>query len=104
MWSEKYRPKNLEEMVGNEEARSKLLVWLKRWKPGSKAAMLVGPPGTGKTTTVHLAAEELGLQLVELNASDTRTRDKLSRRMGEVVSNQAGTVKFTCHFWRPYAQ
>ena len=89
MWSEKYRPKNLGEMVGNEEARSKLVAWLKRWKPGSKAAMLVGSPGTGKTTTVHLAAEELGLQLVDLNASDTRTRDKLSRRMGEVVSSRS---------------
>jgi replication factor C large subunit len=87
LWSEKYRPHSLDEMVGNEEARSKLLAWLKRWKKGEKAALLVGPPGTGKTTTVHLVAKKLGLQLVELNASDTRTRDKLSRRMGELVGS-----------------
>jgi replication factor C large subunit len=87
LWSEKYRPQSLEEMVGNEEARAKLLAWLRRWKRGEKAALLVGPPGTGKTTTVHLVAEKLGLQLVELNASDTRTKDKLSRRMGELVGS-----------------
>jgi len=87
LWSERYRPRSLEEMVGNEEARERLLAWLKRWKRGEKAALLVGPPGTGKTTTVHLVAEKLGLQLVELNASDTRTRDKLSRRMGELVGS-----------------
>ncbi|MDA4124316.1 MAG: AAA family ATPase [Thaumarchaeota archaeon] len=87
MWSEKHRPKSLDTMVGNEQARVKLLLWLKKWKPGVKAALLVGPPGTGKTTTVHLAADELGLRLVELNASDTRTKDRLSKRIGEVISS-----------------
>jgi replication factor C large subunit len=78
-------------MVGNDEARAKLLLWLKKWKPGSKAALLVGPPGTGKTTTVHLVAEKAGLQLVELNASDTRTKEKLSRKLGEAI---AGTTLY----------
>lgn len=87
MWSEKHRPKSLESMVGNEQARAKLLIWLNKWKPGVKAALLVGPPGTGKTTTVHLAAAKLGLRLVELNASDTRTKEKLSKRIGEVISS-----------------
>ena len=87
MWSEKHRPKSLEEMVGNEEGRAKALAWLKRWKPGGKAALLVGPPGTGKTTTVHLMAAKLGLNLVELNASDARTKEKLSKKMGEAIGS-----------------
>jgi replication factor C large subunit len=87
LWSEKYRPASLEEMVGNEEGRAKLQLWLKRWKPGSKAALLVGPPGTGKTTTVHLVAMEAELQLVELNASDSRTKEKLSRKVGEAIAS-----------------
>jgi replication factor C large subunit len=85
LWSEKYRPASLEEMVGNEEGRAKFRLWLKKWKPGSKAALLVGPPGTGKTTTVHLFAREAGLQLVELNASDSRTKEKLSKKVGEAM-------------------
>ncbi len=87
MWSEKYRPRTLEEMVGNDEGRAKLLLWLRKWKRGAKAALLVGPPGTGKTTTVHLAAKKLGLQMVELNASDTRTKEKLSKKIGEAISS-----------------
>jgi len=87
LWSEKYRPKSLEEMVGNREGRAKFQLWLRRWKPGSKAALLVGPPGTGKTTTVHLVAREMGLQLVELNASDSRTKEKLSKKVGEVIAS-----------------
>ena len=87
MWSERYRPASLDLMVGNEDARDGIVSWLKKWKPGAKAALLVGPPGTGKTTCVHLVAEKLGLELVELNASDTRTKDRLSRRIGEVISS-----------------
>jgi len=87
LWSEKYRPASLEEMVGNEDGRAKFRLWLKKWKPGTKAALLVGPPGTGKTTTVHLVARESGLQLVELNASDARTKEKLSRKVGEAMAS-----------------
>ena len=87
MWSEKYRPASLEDMVGNEEGRAKFQLWLKKWKPGAKAALLVGPPGTGKTTTVHLVAKKMGLQLVELNASDSRTKEKLSKKVGEAIAS-----------------
>ena len=34
--------------------------------------LLLGPPGVGKTTTVHLVCRELGFSVVEFNASDTR--------------------------------
>jgi len=87
LWSEKYRPGELDEMVGNEEARAKLLLWLKKWKRGTKALLLVGPPGTGKTTTVHLSARKLGFSLVELNASDSRTKERLSKKIGEAIAS-----------------
>jgi replication factor C large subunit len=86
MWSEKYRPKRIDRLVGNEEARLALSLWLSKWKPGAKAALLVGPPGTGKTTLVNLLAEENGMNLVDLNASDARTKEKLKNRMGEAMS------------------
>ncbi len=98
MWTDKYRPGSLEEMVGNDEGRTKLLLWLNKWKRGGRAALLVGPPGTGKTTTVHLVAERLRLQLVELNASDTRTKEKLSKKVGEAIASTSlfggGTLIF----------
>jgi replication factor C large subunit len=87
MWVEKYRPKRLEEMIGNEEARVKLMSWLKKWKVGSRAAILLGPPGTGKTTLIHLVAAEMGMNLVELNASDTRTKERLVQKIGEATSS-----------------
>ena len=77
MWSEKYKPRKLAMMVGNEASRLRFYRWLKNWKPKTKPVMLIGSPGTGKTTIVHLVAEELGYTLVELNASDFRSKSVL---------------------------
>jgi replication factor C large subunit len=85
MWSETYRPKRMEEMVGNDEVRAKLVSWLNKWKKGGRAVILLGPPGTGKTTTVQLAAKKLGLNLVQLNASDRRTKVMLEAKLGEAL-------------------
>lgn len=85
MWSEKYRPGKISGMVGNEEARIAISVWLKKWKPKGKAMLIVGPPGTGKTTFATLLAKESGINIIELNASDIRTKDKLQKKIGEAT-------------------
>ena len=87
MWSEKYRPQKVKEMVGNEEARITFLEWLVNWKNGSKPVLLVGPPGIGKTTLVKAAVKELGYDMVELNASDVRTKEKLQSTIPPLLNN-----------------
>ncbi|MEM3517765.1 MAG: AAA family ATPase [Nitrososphaerales archaeon] len=88
MWVEKYRPKSVEEMVGNEESRVEFFNWLKNWKKGSKPALLLGPPGTGKTTLVHLVANKLGYNTIELNASDVRTKEKMMQILGPSLGSK----------------
>jgi hypothetical protein len=43
-----------------------------------RAALLSGPPGIGKTTTAHAVANDLGYEVVEFNASDTRSKKSVS--------------------------
>ena len=87
MWSEKHRPKTVQEMVGNEDARLNALKWLGGWMSGGKPLLLIGPPGTGKTTFVHALAEQFGYHLVEMNASDTRNKDKLQAILIPALQN-----------------
>jgi replication factor C large subunit len=87
MWVEKHRPINPFQMVGNEEIRLRFLKWLKGWKRGDKPVLLIGPPGTGKTTLVYAAAKFLGYSVLELNASDFRTRDRLERTIGPALTS-----------------
>lgn len=84
-WVLKYKPKRLEEIVGNREVALAFRKWLQDRMSGKKvkrAALLHGPPGVGKTLTVEVAAGQLGLELVELNASDFRTREAVERIAG----------------------
>ncbi len=77
-WVEKYRPKTLDEVVGQDH----IIQRLKRYvKEGSMPnLMFTGPAGVGKTTTaIALAKETLGeywrQNFLELNASDARGID-----------------------------
>ena len=85
MWSEKYRPLSLSQIVGNEEAKSTFINWLRRWKKGSKSALLYGPPGTGKTTLVQVASSNYGYKLIEMNASDVRTKEAIMKTVGPIA-------------------
>ncbi|MCX8204461.1 MAG: replication factor C large subunit [Candidatus Nezhaarchaeota archaeon] len=90
LWIDKYRPKRLADIIGNQDAVQQFVDWLKKWRPGSQAALLYGPPGTGKTVTVEVAAQELSLELIELNASDVRTGEAIRRALGP--ASQYGTL------------
>lgn len=78
-WTEKYRPKYFADIYGQEIPITKLKEFLKNYKEkgSKKAAILHGPPGTGKTTLAHVAARESKSEIFELNASDLRNKDKM---------------------------
>jgi len=73
LWVEKYRPKKIEDIIGNEEAKATFIEWLKGKRKTKKAVLLYGPPGVGKTALVNAAAKESGFTIIEMNASDTRS-------------------------------
>jgi replication factor C large subunit len=91
-WAELYRPTNLGQVIGNENAVDALRDWFDSWSPkaNKKVALLHGPAGTGKTSSVIALAKERGYELVEMNASDTRNKDAILRIAGS--SAREGTL------------
>ncbi|MFW9947616.1 MAG: replication factor C large subunit [Candidatus Odinarchaeota archaeon] len=56
--------------------------------PEKAAILLEGPPGVGKTSIVYALANDLNMQVIETNASDTRTKAKLEAKLKETVKTR----------------
>ncbi|MFW9840219.1 MAG: replication factor C large subunit [Candidatus Thorarchaeota archaeon] len=88
-WVEKYRPKHLSDVVGNSESVKALNNWIESWASGisnKRAALLIGPPGTGKTASVGAISNDLDMELVEFNSSDKRNKDSIETLVWRAAS------------------
>ncbi|KAL9642133.1 hypothetical protein ABK040_007138 [Willaertia magna] len=109
LWVDKYAPTKTSDVIGHNKDISTLKDWLKTWFANldkynkenkdtkskrkkksedgwKRAALLSGPPGIGKTTTAVLVAKECGFDnVIELNASDSRSKKLLQQQISESV-------------------
>jgi replication factor C large subunit len=85
---EKYRPKRYASLKGQEKAIAEVKTFLAEF-PKRKALILHGPAGTGKTSLALAAVHENNADLLELNASDLRNRDRLENVLKPATEQQS---------------
>jgi replication factor C large subunit len=92
-WTEKYRPKRLRDVVGNEKAIDEVRAWAENvFRPkAKKAALLHGPAGCGKTSAAYALAAEKGWEVIELNASDQRNAGVIRSIVGPASTSTTFT-------------
>ncbi|KAJ4270518.1 Chromosome transmission fidelity protein 18 [Fusarium torreyae] len=124
LWTEKYRARNFMDLCGDDRTNRLVLRWLKKWdpvvfpesaksrpviarrpgakqqeveeKPHRKILMLTGPPGLGKTTLAHVCARQAGYDVMEINASDDRSRDVVKNRIRTSLGTESVKTVSNC--------
>ena len=86
-WTEQYRPKNLNEVFGQENAKQKLSYLMKQ--KTKRVALLYGPSGSGKTSLAYALAKDLHFEIIELNASDFRSKQKMHEVLGNALKQHS---------------
>lgn len=104
LWTEKYAPTQISQICGNTAQVTKLQNWLRNFPRNAKtkfklpgpdgsgtfrAVIIHGPPGVGKTTSAHLVAKLEGYDIVESNASDTRSKKLVETGLKGVLDTKS---------------
>ena len=91
---DKYKPKKIDELIGNKLQILKCKMWLENFKNKEKntkpALLLAGPPGIGKTSLATLLLKNY--DLIEFNASDVRNQ----KMVKENLKNIMGKISISC--------
>ena len=101
MWTERYKPTQAGDIVGNRGQVNSLFEFLRDWdkvhvqgekkempaqkgfnrggwanapRLNAKSALVSGPPGIGKTSACRIICDVLGFEVLEMNASDCRNK------------------------------
>ena len=88
LWTEKYRPKTIDEIVGQPA----LISDAKHWGEGMPNLLLYGPAGVGKTAFAGAVAnmilgETMGQNFFEINASDDRRLEVVRSTIKSIASS-----------------
>ena len=116
LWSVKYQPQTLEDIIGNSKAITNFIEWLDDWEDvvingnkkevktnfkggrphfenlNARACLITGDPGIGKTSSVRLIAKLKGYRTYETNASEQRNKLSINSKVGFLYDN---TTLFT---------
>ncbi|MEM4366878.1 MAG: AAA family ATPase [Candidatus Anstonellales archaeon] len=80
MLAEKYRPENLEGIVGNFKAVQECNEWMDAYAKGEAYPLvLYGPPGTGKSSAAIAIIREMGWDLVRVEPGSIEGIDDVER-------------------------
>jgi energy-coupling factor transporter ATP-binding protein EcfA2 len=88
LWTERYRPISLDAMALDDDNRKLFNAYIAA--KDIPHLLLIGPPGSGKTTAAQILCNALECQVLVLNASSERGIDVVREKIGSFVTTVFG--------------
>ena len=86
----KYTPKTTREIFGQDIGINKLKGFVINFSREKKnSALIYGPSGTGKTLSIYAIANEIGYEVIEVNASEFRNAEQINQKVGNAIKQQS---------------
>lgn len=90
LYTIKYAPENSEQIFGQQKAIEELKDFIVNYRSKKqKAALLHGPIGNGKTSSVYAIAKELDYDILEINSSDLRNAESIRSFLDSALGQQS---------------
>jgi replication factor C subunit 1 len=91
MFTTIYRPKKIEDFVGNKNIIKSFIQWLLEWDPSNKnnkCALVSGLTGIGKTLLVELILKKHDYNIINLGLDDERDKDYMNNVIRPVLKTK----------------
>ena len=86
----KYMPKTTKDISGQDDIIKQLRNFIINFRKEKKNSVLIyGPSGTGKTCSVYAIANDIGFEVIEVNASDFRNAEQINNKVGNAIKQQS---------------
>lgn len=93
LWVEKYRPKNIEDLIISKDNLKKIHIWIngfikKKDPEVSNSLFIYGPPGSGKTSLAYIILNKYKYDIIELNSSELRQKKVFMDKMDDILKKK----------------
>jgi len=86
----KYQPKTLTDIKGQDKPLSILQNYVQNYKTQKKkAALIYGPIGCGKTSSIHALAKQSSSEIIEINSSHLRNEEAINSVVGSALKQRS---------------
>ena len=91
MFTTKYRPKKIDDFIGNQNSIQPFIKWLLEWdvkNKKTKCALISGVNGIGKSLLVELILQKHDFNIINLSIDDDKDKETINQTIKPLLKTK----------------